>query len=352
MSELLGEKRAGPAARSGRQGRSVLRGILAAACCGLFAAGCQHPEPPEAEPAGLAPVALCRGANMHLPLMVAEKQGFFSAQGLAVTVREFTLGRNSLEAMLRGECDFSTAAEPPVVEYAAQRNDLRILASLQSTDNMVRILGRADRGIGAPHDLLGKRIATVQGTNAHYFLDVFLQKNGLALKDAEVAFMKADELLGALSSGEVDAIAMTHNVISQAQRSLQKNGVLLEAPGLCRNYVMLLTTAGLLEKRPETAVRFLQAVAQAEEFILHHPQETLAIAQTGQEGTVAETEDLLYSYQYNLTLDHALLMGLEDAARWTSQQTGDGAGQSPNFLALIATEPLQAVKPEGVRLEK
>jgi len=351
MSEHLGKKRAWPA-RTGRQGRRLWRDLLATAFCWLLAAGCQQQEPPETEPAGLDPVTLCRGTNMQLPLMVAEKQGFFAAQGLAVTVREFTLGRNALEAMLRDECDFSTAAEPPVVEYAAQRNDLRILGSLQSTDNMVRILGRADRSIAAPQDLTGKRIGTVKGSNTHYFLEVFLQKHGIASGEVTMVFMAADELLEAVTSGQVDAISMTHNVISQAQQSLRENGVLMEAPGLCRNYVMLLTTAGLLEKRPETAVRFLQAVAQAEEFILHHPQETLAIAQAGQEGAVAELGKLLHSYQYNLTLDHGLLMGLEDTARWTSQQTGAGAGQSPNFLALIADEPLQAVKPEAVRLEK
>lgn len=333
-------------------GSRVRFDFLLVAFFALLLGGCERQEAVPGAAVTLEPVTLCRGANMHLPLMVAEKQGFFAAQGLAVTVREFTLGRNALEAMLRDECDFSTAAEPPVVEYAAQRKDLRILASLQSTDNMVCILGRADRGIATPQDLRGKRIATVQGTIPHYFLDVFLQKNGLAFKDVGVVFMKADEVLGALSSGQVDAISMTRKVISQAQHSLQENGVLLEAPGLCRNYVMLLTTAGLLEKRAETAVRFLKAVAQSEEFILHHPQETLAIAHIGQEGAVAETEERLRSYQYNLTLDHGLLMGLEEAARWTSQQTGDGPGQSPNFLALIAAEPLQAVKPEAVNLGK
>lgn len=335
-----------------RLGSRALVVLLLVAVSALLLTGCERQETPQVAAVALEPVTLCRSTNMHLPLVVAEQQDFFPDQGLAVTVREFTMGRNALEAMLRGECDFSTAAEPAVVEYAPQRNDLRILGSLQSTDNMAQILGRADRGIATPQDLKGKRIATVQGTIAHYFLHVFLQKNGLAFKDAGVVFMKADEVLGALSSGEVDAISMTRKVISQAQHSLQENGVLLEAPGLCRNYVMLLTTAGLLEKRPEAAVRFLKAVAQAEEFIRQHPQETLAITHIGQEGAVAETEARLHSYQYNLSLDHGLLMGLEEAARWTSQQTGDGPGQSPNFLALIAAEPLQAVKPEAVNLGK
>lgn len=352
MSDLWGEESKGRATVCGRSGRLLFVFRVAAVCVLILFGGCKQQEASKRATAAPQAVTLCRGTNLQLPLMVAEEQGFFPGQGLAVTVREFTLGRESLEAMLRGECDFSTAGEPPVVEYAGQRDDLRILASLQSTDNMVQIVGRADRGIGAPMDLRGKRIGTVKGTNGHYFLELFLFNHGLKPTDAAMVFMKADELLGALTSGQVDAISMTHNVIAQAREAMQDKVVLLEAPGLYRNYVMLLATADLLEKRPEVAVRFLRAVAQAEDYIRQRPQETLALAQSTQEGTTAEIKQLLEAYQYQLLLDHGMLMGLEDTARWTRQQRGDGQGPAPNFLKLISAEALRAVRPEGVRLEK
>ena len=47
-----------------------------------------------------------------------------------------------------------------------------------------------------------------------------------------------------------------------------------------------------------------------------------------------------------------MLMGLEDTARWTLQQGGDSQQTVPNFLNLIAAEPLRTVKPEAVRLEQ
>jgi len=53
-----------------------------------------------------------------------------------------------------------------------------------------------------------------------------------------------------------------------------------------------------------------------------------------------------------LTLDHGLLMGLEETARWTFMQAGDRQRTSPNFLNLIAAEPLRMVKPEAIRLGK
>ncbi len=352
MSDLFGGKKEGRAMVGG-PGRGLRFIFLLAILSGLMLfGGCKQQEAPKATPVALEPVVLCRGTNMHLPLLVAEQQGFFAEQELAVSIREFTVGRDALEAMLKGECDLATAAEPPVVEYASKRDDLRILCSLQSSDNLNRLVGRADRGIVTPLDLRGKRIGTVKGTAPHYFLELFLAKYGLTPKDADIVFMKSDGLLGALASGQIDAIAMTNNVIVQAQQALQANAVLLEAPGLYRNYVMLLSTTGLLAKRPKLAARFLRAVAQAEDLINQRPEAAEAVALASQKVAPAELKHLLAFYQYQLVLDHALLMGLEDTARWTRLQSGDSQRPISNFLNLMSVEPLRAVRPDGVRLEK
>lgn len=317
----------------------------------LLNAGCKQQEAPKETPVALEPVTLCRSTTALLPMVVAEKQGFFSEQGLTVSVREFIMGKEAFEAMLKGECDLATAAEPPVVENAAQ-GDFRILCSLQNSDNQNRIVARADRSIAKPEDLRGKRIGTTKGTSPHYFLELFLAKHGLKSKDIVLVFIKSDELLGALTSGQVDAVSMTNKVVSQAQEALQGNAVLLEDPGLYRNYYLLLATTNLLEKRPEAAVRFLRALVKAEKFIRQRPDEALALVLAGKRAPIGEIKHLLDIYQYQLTLDHALLMGLEDTARWTLQQTGDGQRTVPDFLNLIAAEPLRAVNPEAVMLEK
>lgn len=343
----------GAAGVAGATGK-FLFGFLAAIA--LMVVGCKQrqEEAPKAAPVAQESVALCRSTTALLPMVVAEKQGFFAEQGLTVTVRESIMGKEAFEGMLKGECELATAAEPPVVEYARQRDDFRLLAALQSSDNLNRIVARADRGIAAPKDLRGKRIATTKGTAPHYFLELFLEKNGLKSQDVVIVFMKSDDLLAALTNGQVDAVSMINNVVSKAREALQANAVLMEEPGLCRNYYLLLATANLLEKRPEVVVRFLRALVKAEEFITQKPKETLAmvLARQGQKESSAEIKELLAGYQYRLSLEHGMLMGLEDMARWTGQQGGENQRVIPNFLNLIAAEPLRAVKPEAVRLEK
>ena len=106
--------------------------------------------------------------------------------------------------------------------------------------------------------------------------------------------------------------------------------------------------------RPEVVVRLLRALVKAEDFIRKNHGETVAIIQASHGRKVSPTEikELLVDYRYQLTLEHGMLMGLEDMARWTGQQGGENQRVIPNFLRLIAAEPLRAVKPEAVRLEK
>lgn len=354
MADCFGGTSKGVAGVAGATGKSLV--VFLAAFFVLMVVGCKQrqEEAPKSAPVALEAVALCRSTTALLPMVVAESQGFFAEQGLAVTVRESIMGKEALEGMLKGECDLATAAEPPVVEYAQQRDDFRILAALQSSDNLNRIVARADRFIAKPEDLRGKWIATTKGTAPHYFLELFLERHGLKSKDIAIVFMKSDELLGALTSGQVDAIAMTNNVISRAQEALQTNAVLLEEPGLYRNYYLLLATTTLLEKRPEVVVRVLRALLKAEDFIRKRPDETLAIIQAshGQKVSPLEIQELLVDYRYHLALEHGMLMGLEDTGRWMVALAGRGQRPMPNFLNLIFADALRAVAPDAVKLEK
>ena len=325
--------------------------ILLLVVASLMLSGCQKPGPQEAKPlpALTETVTLCRASTMLAPLVIAEKQGLFSGQGLTVTTKAFTMGKEAMEAMLRGECDFASAAEPPVVEYALVRDDFRVIGALQSAENMCSVVALAERGIGQPFDLRGKRIATVKGTAPHYFLELFFQKYHLSPTDVVIEFMKAHQVLNALTSGQVDAIAMTNKVTAQARQALAAKAVTFEAPALYRSYHMLLAMTGLLEKRPGVVVKFLKALAQAEEFIQQRSEEAQVMVQTDQNMALAEVKELWGMYDFRLTLDQSMLMGLEAIARWHLQQNSLDI-PTPNFMKYLHTASLAQVRPEAINL--
>jgi NitT/TauT family transport system substrate-binding protein len=317
-------------------------------------AGCQRANQQEAKPAPAAMTAavrLCRPATLLVPLLVAEREGLFAQQGLTVRSSQFTVGRDALEAMFRGECDLAVAAEPPVVEYALKRDDFRIITTVQSSDTMCRLLGRTDQGIGRPADLRGKRIATVKGTAPHYFLQLFLEKHRINSQEVRVEFMKSDELVTALTSGSIDAIAMTDQVTTKAEQALGAKAITFTAPGLYRNYLMVLASSALLAKEPGTGRKFLKALAQAEEFINHRPEQAQALVMAEQKLSRAQVTELWAMYDFRLSLDHPLLLGLEDTARWYLQQTGSRR-PLPNFINCIHCALLASVRPDAVNLRQ
>lgn len=325
---------------------------MAALCCiaALSMAGCKSGQQDRRNGAPLETVKLCRATTMLLLPAVAEKKGFFAAEGLAVDAKDFTVGKDALEAMLNGQCDLATAAEPPVIDAALVRNDFRIVSSLQRSDNHSRIVARADLGIRGPADLAGKKIGVVKGTAPHYFLDLFLKQHGIARDKAAFSFMKADDLLDALKKGDVAAIAITNKVVLKARQELQEKAIVLESPGLCKNYFMLLASSRILQGRPAATGRFMRALARAEEYIRTDPSGARAIARSHPNITPYEIDHLWDNYEHRLMLDTSLLMGLEETARWSQSLSPGKQRDIPNLIQFIDRGPLEAARPSAVQL--
>lgn len=84
---------------------------------------------------------------MSLPVSVAQKQGFFSDEGLDVTVKAYDSGRKATEALFAGEVDISTVADIPVVFNSFKRQDFCIFATFGYSDSSIKMIARKDKGI-------------------------------------------------------------------------------------------------------------------------------------------------------------------------------------------------------------
>ncbi|HET7832462.1 MAG TPA: NrtA/SsuA/CpmA family ABC transporter substrate-binding protein [Gallionella sp.] len=326
---------------------ALIAGIMSAAAWYVMRRPAQVP----AEPRDTVRIAM----PMHptsLLAHVALEQGFFAANGLDVTVKEYPSGKRALDdALFAGKADITWSNETPVVLAGFERSDFRIVSTTLSATDVNMIIARRDSRIERPEDLRGKRIATQRGSAVHFFLHLFLLEHGLTEEDVRLSFLRAEELPAALASGAIDAFSMRDPYISQARALLGENKtVVFSAPGIYDQMDLMLIRQDVLEKNPRIARKALHAMLDAESYAASHPAETAATVAKQLKVAPQEIERILPGLKPNVTLSQSLLVLLEAEARWAVKTGLTERKEVPDYLELIDVNDLKRLKPEVVTI--
>ncbi len=293
-------------------------------------------------------IGLARQPSSALVILAADR-GYFVAEGLDIEVTWYPSGKRALrDGLFRGRADVISSTEVPVVFGSFERQDLRVLASVYATDNVNRIVARRDRAIVQQSDLRGKRVATQRASAVHFFLHLFHLDQGLAATDLEIAYMKAEDLPGALARGEIDAFSMREPFIGQAVDLLGDNAVVFSAPGLYVQAELLVASDALVASRPGDVAKALRALLRAEEFARQHSEEVARVLAERLGSDEAAISKVLAASQLRVHLPQDLLPRLEEMARWATESGLVQASTIPNYLDLFHLDGLRAIRPDAV----
>jgi ABC-type nitrate/sulfonate/bicarbonate transport system substrate-binding protein len=292
-------------------------------------------------------------ASLSLPIFVADSLKFFADAGIPVTTRECIGGHRCIKLMLDGEVPLATAAEMPVMLNSLARSDFAIVATFVTSKRDIKLIARKSAGIATTGDLRGKRIGTVAGTSAHYFLDGFLLFDGVDPKAVRLVSLAPEQITAALTEGRIDAAAIWEPFANRSIRALAGDAVVLPRVPIYTETFNLLASRKFIAEHEAELVKVLQAVARAERFIRGRPQEAQAILKERlqeDQGFVAATWD---DFDYRLSLNQPLVSTLEGQARWAVREGYVRRdSQIPNFLHFVAPEALRKVEPSAVTLVK
>jgi ABC-type nitrate/sulfonate/bicarbonate transport system substrate-binding protein len=103
-------------------------------------------------------------------------------------------------------------------------------------------------------------------------------------------------------------------------------------------------------RHPEDITRFLQALAQAEEYASSHPAEAQAIVQRRLNLDAGYMDTVWQQNQFSLSLDQSLVLAMEDEGRWMIQNNLTTETTIPDFRNYVYTKGLEAVKPGSVNI--
>ncbi|MBF0344517.1 MAG: ABC transporter substrate-binding protein [Nitrospirae bacterium] len=282
--------------------------------------------------------------------MIAEEKGYFSANGLDVSVKDYEGGNVAIRDMFEGRLDMSTVADNMVVFNSFKRHDFRIIATIGSSDNEPRIVARRDRGIIKPADLKGKRIATVKGTAVHYFLHLFLMKYGMTKEDVKIVLKDPSSTFKSFTEGEVDAISTREPFVAQGVRHFTDNAVVFAEPRLLVKNYNIIALNSFIKNHPGVVKKTLRALIQAEEFAIAHPQEVVRIVSKRLGVIDTEISPILLEMKWKVFLEQSLLLRLEDQARWMMKDNVVDVAEIPDYYQFIHIDALNSVKPEAVTI--
>jgi NitT/TauT family transport system substrate-binding protein len=154
----------------------------------------------------------------YLPLTIAERLGYFKAEGLNVDVVELGGGARSLEALVGGSADAVAAAYENTIRMQARGKDVRAVVELGRYPGIVLALRKEKAALyRSPADLKGMKIGvTAIGSSSQILVSFLMAKAGLKPDDASfIGVGGGATAVAAMEKGELDAISHLDPVISK-----------------------------------------------------------------------------------------------------------------------------------------
>src|SRR5215471_6359103 len=262
-----------------------LLAAFAAACLALASpfASAQAPEKPKLQ-IGVGGKSLF----YYLPLTIAERQGYFKAEGLDVEILDFPGGAKSLQALLGGSVDIVSGAFEHTISQQAKGQNIEALVLQGKYAGIVLGMNKAKAAAyKSPKDLNGMKIGvTAPGSSTNMFVNILLAKDGL--KPDDVSIIGAGASAGAVAimqRGELDALANLDPVVAQ----LESQGFVSvvdtrTAKGMQEVYGGPYAAGSIYvpvefpKKYPNTTQAFVNAMMRALRFIQHSTPDQIVAA--------------------------------------------------------------------------
>jgi NitT/TauT family transport system substrate-binding protein len=154
----------------------------------------------------------------YLPLTIAERNGYFKAEGLDVEILDFPGGARALQALLGGSVDVVSGAYEHTITQQAKGQNIEALVLQGKYAGIVLGLTKGKiENYKSAADLKGKKVGvTAPGSSTNMFVNILLAKVGL--KPDAVSIIGVGATAGAIAivrRGEIDAIVNLDPVITQ-----------------------------------------------------------------------------------------------------------------------------------------
>ena len=234
----------------------------------------------------------------HAPFFVGIEKGIYAKHGLNAKAKIYTAAVPMLQAQANGEQDISGPGATPFLLSVANGIDLVAIGAIQNFVNstnftVTSIISGPNSGIGEGEiaKLKGKKIATFFGSVAEQQVRQVAASAGLTDDDYELVNMPPPQMITALKTGAVDAIAVWEPFPSIAIVKVPGSSIVLHGAGpctTCYDVPLFVTSSKIISEKRALIEKFWLAHAEAMQYTRTHIDEAAEVTQRWVEGVDLE----------------------------------------------------------------
>ena len=182
-------------------------------------------------------------------------------------------------------------------------------------------------GIESAKDLVGKKIAVMEGGLTQIFMGIWLEENGVAIDQVEFVNVIMDEAVGAMLGGSVSAVELWEPFGSQLLKNMPGARVVADSSQGDWISTALLgdgmyMSEAFLTQRPEAAALTMEAYFKAVEFWKANPEEGNRIIAEAIQFDVSDVE-MVIGADGEIYKGGIMVFDLDQAARFMGVAEGE-----------------------------
>ncbi len=259
-------------------------------------------------------------AQISSQQIVADKKGYFTAQGLTVNNRLVQSGPDIGPLIAGGSAPVSFETNITVIIVQASGVPAVIVAPLANIAGTQAVVGRKGLVLRSAKDLEGKRIGMVRGAGVLIAIRNMAKELGVDIDKIRFINMAPADQVAAISRGEIDAMGAWEPWVTKgiaAGGTFLFSGKLSALPEKKGRvdwmdfHTTLQVTREFLQKNPETITRMLRALRTATAFVNDHREETIDILSPALNIPKSELRAMMNRNTYSMVADGSFVKGSE-----------------------------------------
>jgi NitT/TauT family transport system substrate-binding protein len=155
----------------------------------------------------------------YLPIRVAEAEGYFAAEGLAVTIRTTRAESGAAEALAQGQADLAATTLEAILRFGLRATNQapRLIFGLTAAPPVALLVaGPHTSAVRSIEDLSALRVGvTTPGAPEHAWFGWLLARAGLSIAQVRVMSLGERGLVAAIDSGDVHVALVPEPMASQ-----------------------------------------------------------------------------------------------------------------------------------------